>query len=182
MRTLHLARRLTALSSVDYRLLVRAYLRLAFVDLGLRLVGFRRLVAWIERRSAGVSRSTSGVAGLEPALVQQLRQYVRWLDVASRYHVVRARCLHQSLALHQWLREEGLASELRIGVLKDGNELKAHAWVEFEGHPVNDSPSAVAVFTPLRSMGAAPSERSAGGSGAPARTSGDIGLQSARWL
>lgn len=53
------------------------------------------------------------------------------------------------MVLHRWLREQGLPSELRIGVRKDGGALIAHAWVELGAHVVNDSRAAVMPFTRL---------------------------------
>jgi hypothetical protein len=75
--------------------------------------------------------------------------------VAARSHVVEARCLHQSLALHAWLRRERLPSELRIGVRKSYDELIAHAWIELGGQVVNDGPDRVAEFSPLATPGRA---------------------------
>jgi hypothetical protein len=37
--------------------------------------------------------------------------YARWLRVGAHQHVVRAECLHQSLAGHQWLRAQGASSD-----------------------------------------------------------------------
>jgi hypothetical protein len=132
-----------ALSHADRRLLVRAFLALGAVELGMRVQGFRRLVESAQRPAA----PTPDAMGPEP--FRRAGAYARWLDVASRYHPVRARCLHRSLALHRWLLQDGLPSELRIGVRKEAGELKAHAWVELAGRVVNDQPSDIEMFTPL---------------------------------
>jgi hypothetical protein len=71
------------------------------------------------------------------------------VKLASRHHPVAAQCLHRSLVLHQWLARKGVQTELRIGVKKAGPELKAHAWVEFKGNPVNDAPADLVAFVPL---------------------------------
>ena len=42
-------------------------------------------------------------------------------------------CLVQSLALDRMLRGRGHPAEVRIGVKREGGELAAHAWVEYEG-------------------------------------------------
>jgi hypothetical protein len=144
-----LLRRYRALSKADRRLLVRAFVRLIIVDMGLRAFGFRRLVERAGQQCAPANRGVDPRDVLDPTGLRRSRCYARWLEVASRYHVVRARCLHRSIALHRWLCEEGLPSELRIGVLKDGGELKAHAWVELGGHVVNDPPRSVEAFVPL---------------------------------
>lgn len=141
MAVLRKLRRYLALPAEDRWLVARAFVALAVVDFGLRVLGYRRL-------ADRMSRSARGRQG-GPEDVARAQRYVRWLDVAARHHFVRAQCLHLSLALHEWLRREGLPSELVIGVRKDGDALQAHAWVEFGGYVVNDRARAVAPFTPL---------------------------------
>jgi len=85
------------------------------------------------------------------------------------------------LALHQWLREEGLPSELRIGVRKDDGELRAHAWVELGGLVVNDGAGAVAAFTPLRSLASIASVVRASGDGSLIAGATRIDVQAAQW-
>jgi hypothetical protein len=136
-------RRGIALSHAERRLMVRAFLALGAVELGLRVQGFRRLVESARRQTT----SAPDAVGAEH--FRRAGEYTRWLEVASRYHPVRARCLHRSLALHRWLLQDGLPSELRIGVRKEDGELKAHAWVELAGRVINDRSSDVEVFTPL---------------------------------
>ena len=48
-------------------------------------------------------------------------------------------CLERSVVLVRLMRHHGLLPELQIGVhLGDDNSLSAHAWVEYEGVPIND--------------------------------------------
>jgi hypothetical protein len=132
-----------ALSNADRRLFARAYVSLAEVHVALVRGGFQRVM-----EQAPVATRCGAEAWTRDDL-KRARWYAGWLETASRYHVVRARCLHRSLALHRWLRQEGLPCELRIGVRKDGEELQAHAWIELGGHVVNDKPHQVATFAPL---------------------------------
>jgi hypothetical protein len=136
--------RFAVLSSSDRWDLLRAFAWITLVDLGLRTVGFQRLV---RQARAGSTRPELAESGSQAH--RRAHRYAHWIDVAARHHLVEARCLHRSLALHHWLRSEGLPSELRIGVHKAGDELKAHAWIELAGCVINDRPDAVAVFTPL---------------------------------
>jgi hypothetical protein len=138
-------RRCAELSREDLRLLVRAFITLGLIDLGLRVWGFRRVVEGAERPSKSAARAV-GADELHRA-----RQYARLVELAARHHVVRARCLHRSLALHLWLRGQRLPSELRIGVRKEHFALQAHAWVELGGQFIDESPEWVGTFTPLRS-------------------------------
>ena len=135
--------RYLALDRGDRWLLIRAFFWLTLADIWLRLGGFRR-----EARN-GLLRAdpASALAGADD--VRRARLYARWLDIATRHHVVSMRCLHRSLALHYWLRSEGVRSDLWIGVRREGDRLNAHAWVELGGHLVNDVPVKVRAFTPL---------------------------------
>lgn len=134
--------RYVALDRENRRTLACAFVWLAIVDLALRFAGFRRIVRFV--REAPPNTST-----VDPAAMRRAQRYARWLEVASRHHIVRARCLHRSLVLHYWLRGDGLPSRLRIGVRSEGRSLQAHSWVELGGQAVNEQPAAVAAFTPL---------------------------------
>jgi hypothetical protein len=139
-------RRYFALSCSDRWDVVRAFAWLTLVEIGLRTLGFQRL---LDQARVG---PTPPRAPESPRAHGRAHRCAHWIDVAARHHVVTARCLHRSLALYRWLRCEGMRSELRIGVRKQGNELKAHAWVELSGCVINDRPDAVAAFTPLGSQ------------------------------
>jgi hypothetical protein len=143
-------RRFLALEPLDRWLLARAFISLTLVDLGLRVVGVRPFV----RDNRTAAPLTEGA--ISPEVVQRIQRYTRWIEVASRQHFVRARCLHRSLALHLWLRRDGLPSVLRIGVRKADGALQAHAWVELYGQVVNDTPAAMATFTLLAPSSAPP--------------------------
>lgn len=140
--TLHHLRRFVALSAGDRGLLLRAFLALIHIDVRLRVHGFRQVVEQNHQASRPMA-----LAG--PEQWTRALRYAHWLGVASRHHLVRARCLHRSLALHRWLSQEGITGQLRIGVRKRSDELEAHAWVELDGQLVSERPEDVAGFTPL---------------------------------
>jgi hypothetical protein len=141
VRILRLAHRLLRLDPADARLLLRAFVALAAVDVRLRLFGFQRVIDSLDSSNAMPAPTDQDL--------HRARRYAFWLQAAGRHHVVRARCLHQSLALHGWLTAQGLSPDLRIGVRTDNRSLVAHAWVELGGQVVNDRPDAVSAFTPL---------------------------------
>ena len=55
-------------------------------------------------------------------------------------------CLVRSLVLQAVLGRRGVATELRIGVRKVGGVAEGHAWVEYEGHPINESVEVTATY------------------------------------
>ena len=129
-------------------LLTSAWVQLLAVELGVRCLGVRR--------TASLARDVAPSAPAPTTAQWQAENYARWLGVAARHHVVRAECLHQSLALHQWLRARGAPSTFVIGVARSEGELQAHAWVRLGDRLVGDSDATVAPFTELTAAGADP--------------------------
>ena len=140
--------RLRRLGRGNTRMLLSAWVRLLAVDLSVRCVGVRRTARMAPRTPLG-ARSA-------PVEHWHAQNYARWLRVAARHHLVRAECLHQSLALHQWLRARGASSTFVIGVTRASGELRAHAWVRLDGRLVGDVDAAVAPFAELTADGAEP--------------------------
>jgi hypothetical protein len=140
-------RRMLLLSPEDRMALFAAFVRLGVVDIALRLAGSRALAG--RRQPSPEPRGRA----LSDADWRVARRCAYWIDVAARHHVAHPRCLQRSLALHHWLQQQGLPSALRIGVRKEGAELKAHAWVELGGVAVNDHPDMLAGFVPLAGSG-----------------------------
>ncbi|MCL4541092.1 MAG: lasso peptide biosynthesis B2 protein [Chloroflexi bacterium] len=138
-------RRALSLTREERWLVARAVLHLLVFHLALRTLGLKRVASWASRPiSAHMERTVL------PSESRKANSYARWIEVASRHHLVPAMCLCRSLVLHYWLRKEGLPSELRIGVRKGAHKLEAHAWVELSGQVINDAPTTVAAFTPMR--------------------------------
>lgn len=96
----------------------------------LRLTGFNRTVWLLERWSRG-PRGASDLPGA--------RATADAVGLVAGRPVVGARCLGRSLVLWFLLRRRGIDASLVIGAAPEGGErLRAHAWVEVDGEPVND--------------------------------------------
>ena len=128
-------------------LLTRAAGRLALVSAEIRLLGFQHYLQRVP---------PAGAAPVATSAVARSRRYARSIDRASRCPLLPAHCLERSAALHWWLRRDGLPSELRIGVRRQGGQIAAHAWVELDGAPINDRPEALTPFLPLFTERASP--------------------------
>jgi hypothetical protein len=132
--------KLRALSWPERRLLCGSMLLLPLFWVGLRVFGLPRLRGWldgpvrIERPSLG--RDDIKVMG---TLVNIAGAHAPWPST----------CLTRSLLLGWLLRRRGVRSELRIGVRLDEGRLEAHAWVEYEGRPINDADDVAARFAPF---------------------------------
>lgn len=102
---------------------------LALLSLSLRLRGFLRTRSSLQNHLL----PANGLAGSSgPALT------VRMVRAAVRHSWVHATCLEESLVLWWLLGRQGIASELRVGVRKQGAKFEAHAWVECAGAALND--------------------------------------------
>lgn len=126
-----------ALSGAEKRVFVSAVTLLPLFWVGLRVCGFARLRAWLER-SALVPES-------RPA-VDELAAFGRLVNTAANRAPGPVTCLTRSLLLRWLLRRRGVASDLRIGVQFVQGKLEAHAWVEYAGVPINDAPDVARRF------------------------------------
>jgi hypothetical protein len=133
--------RFAVLANPERQLLVEAWLRLTMAAIALRFLGFRRLIGGT---APAVKPATNT---LDPSVIQRRATSI---ERAARHLFLPAMCLPRSIALHQWLRRDGIASELRIGVRKLGSGMAAHAWVEVNGSVVYESTDAASRFTPLQ--------------------------------
>lgn len=104
----------------------------------------------VERRRAQ-TRPGSAAPQEPSAGVERLG---RWVDAAARYHPLRTRCLHRSLALKWMLAGRGIDADLRIGVRREGEELAAHAWLERDGVRLGSTGRTAEAFAPLAPPGA----------------------------
>ncbi len=138
-----------ALQPSERALLLRAFVSLAVMEALLRVAGYQRVVRWTGRRGSARYQDAAALA--------RARELAHWIAVAARHHLVPARCLARSLVLHRWLWQEGLPGDLRIGVRKEHGAIRAHAWVEYHGHVINDQEAAVLQFVPLTGLSASSS-------------------------
>jgi len=157
-------RRLAGLSRGERRLLVRATILTALVQLALGRVPFstlRRLVTRGRHHDNGSREDDRGLAD----------QVVWAVTAASRRVPGQATCLSRALTVHALLHRRGCPSRLHIGVVR-GNQgaLAAHAWVESGGRIlIGGTESEIGRFTPLAAFDA---ERAcAPRSGSPVRAS-----------
>jgi hypothetical protein len=56
-------------------------------------------------------------------------------------------CLSRSFALWTLLRRRGLETQLQIGYRKKDGKFEGHAWLEYQGNPINEAPGVIATYT-----------------------------------
>ena len=100
------------------------------VDLTLRIVPVKRL---LDRYS---DRGT-GLVSIPEDEAEAFISRAAWLvESAGRFAPIRTTCLKESLVLYWILERKHIETELRIGVLRTGRDVQAHAWLERNGVPV----------------------------------------------
>jgi hypothetical protein len=84
---------------------------------------------------------------------ERLAELVR---IAGTRGPIRCACLPQAVVLARMLRARGLPADIRIGVARNAEGLKAHAWVELEGRALGHRDNQTDTFGVLELSGTAP--------------------------
>jgi len=129
-----------ALSWPERKLLFYSMLLLPLFWVGLRVFGLPRLRGWLNG-SARIDQP--------PRTREDLEAMGALVNIAGNHAPWPSTCLTRSLLLGWLLGRRGVRSELRIGVRLDEGRLDAHAWVEYEGKPINDAFDVATRFAPF---------------------------------
>jgi Transglutaminase-like superfamily len=114
---------------------LRCLFLLMVCDVALRVLGFARTLHFA-RRLAGHSTTTESTQMVQPTLHNVV--------VATVLYPGRSKCLEQAIAAFVLLRRRGIPVDVRFGV--QPYPFFAHAWVELNGVPLNESPEVIARF------------------------------------
>jgi len=113
-------------------LFLRASVVLPLISISLRWRGFRKT-------KASLQHFLSVPYGLRNLDAQVRAIWTAQLVRAAAHHAIGdPACLEVSLALWWLLARQGIASDLRVGIRKDGETFEAHAWVECGGAALNE--------------------------------------------
>lgn len=103
------------------------------IHLGVRLIGLARVRRVLRRLPPGDAPPAADIA----LIVEHTRLRMRLVKIRLPWC---GNCLSRSLAIWFLLRRQRIDSALRIGAMMKDSGLEAHAWVEFDGKPVNAGP------------------------------------------
>ncbi|HEX5734963.1 MAG TPA: lasso peptide biosynthesis B2 protein [Blastocatellia bacterium] len=146
MFTMNKWRKFIGLSARERWLLSQSLVLLPFAAAALSVMGLRRYQRLMDRFSRAIKPD---VAGDERELRDRVRKTARLVEAARRYGPYRAKCLPESLTLWWLLRRQGIESQVKFGARKNDRRMEAHAWVEFEGVPLNDTTDVMERFKPF---------------------------------
>jgi hypothetical protein len=134
-----------ALPAAERRRTCEAALLLLVVRMALALLPLPRAL-----RLFGIAHRATAGGRIDP---DQAALVGRAVTRAARHVPFRAVCLQQAFAALLMLRRRGLAATVHVGLLRDGSELKAHAWSRSGEVPVTGV-AAARGFTPIAAFGA----------------------------
>jgi hypothetical protein len=116
----------------------RSFWRLLVVSGSLKILGLKRCLTMVHRISATKQCQECADAATK------IKEAVRKTELAGTLVPLRTLCLERSIAALWCLRRLGLHAVLRIGVCPF--PLRAHAWVEYDGRPVNEHPENLKLY------------------------------------
>lgn len=125
------------LPTTEQRFLLQSLCLLGLTGLGLRLLGFNRCYVGLSRW--GNSTTKRRVLLTQSATTTIIRRTLRCLAMVVRHSPYTGNCLSRSLTLWWLLQRQHIPCDLRIGVRQHTDYLEAHAWVEYQGYPLNES-------------------------------------------
>ena len=123
---------LCAFSREDYWILGKAWILLLVTELGLRTVSLQR-TQWLLRYPKRDAKSVP-----ETSTMATAARLGRLVDLAGQYHLLTVRCLSRALVLQRLLGQRGVVTDLQIGVRRECDTIRAHAWLEADGQLVGE--------------------------------------------
>ncbi len=137
------------LSGRDRSFLIKTYVLLTLVRLGLWLVPFEQLWKALIRLGRYRTQQVPSPLGIG-AIVQRAIWAVNW---SCRLTPGGAKCLVRALTAKVLLDRHQCPAEFKIGVAKNSaGQFEAHAWIEVEGRVVIGQLHNLEQFTPMPSL------------------------------
>jgi hypothetical protein len=137
-------RRFLQLNRKQKRTVLIAGVTLVATHIGLRLFGFR---AW--RKFLGAFGRRPAAELVSDESIDRALAIARLQFSAEQHLFFRPSCLEHSLVLQLVLRREGIAAAIRVGGRKQSGRFEAHAWVEVNGTPLDNTRADGTEFVPF---------------------------------
>ena len=96
------------------------------VELILHVSPFSVIMEKLRRRAAGFNRRIRNKVATADSTIR----LARLVDIADRHGLFKPSCLRKAVLFAWLLGSRGVTSAVHIGVTKDAEALKAHAWLE----------------------------------------------------
>ena len=126
-------------SSAQWWLALRAWWVLGLVKIALQVGDFKSIRNWAAR-----VRETKPLSAEQTnTLVDQTVQLVE--TIAGR-HLTKITCLPRALTITRLLGRRGIRTDLKMGLRREADIVKGHAWVEYNQRPINDADDISTVY------------------------------------
>ena len=106
---------------------------LPLLTVGLRVRGFGATQRLLQKLTKA-AKNNSPMTAVESRVALTSRMVL----AAARNSPIPSTCLERSLSLWWMLARQGIVTQFRIGVRKDGETFAAHAWVERNGVAIGE--------------------------------------------
>lgn len=140
MRAISTLRKVVRMPARELRLLFAAAVALPLVWGGLRWYGLAPLRTKLKGKP---------VDSWADVNLEHLRRMGQLVNRIGRFELGVDSCLSASVVFDWLCRRRGIASQLCIGVRFVERRLEAHAWVEWDGTPINDRDDIARNFAPF---------------------------------
>lgn len=110
------------------------------VSMLIRFIGIQRTTRLLcPKRSDSLNVSNMNDSKIESSKLEEPKRLLRSLIAAVKSTPFKGNCLSRSMVLKRLLQKHKIRSELLIGV-RNRPKFRAHAWVEYQGIPLNAGP------------------------------------------
>lgn len=116
------------------------------------VISFRSHAHWRKKVSYFVTEPSSYNPALTSSVQAQIDHIIVLSEIAGRHHLRHMNCLRRCLTQKQLLQKRKFNSKLHLGVKFEGSQLKAHAWLTFQGKVINDTDDIVKSYSELKTM------------------------------
>jgi len=130
----HKFKQTRSLSFQDWKIFIEAWLTLSWVDFTVSHLPYRHWKSWCNSPQEDTDNKHADSD-------YDINRLVWLINAAANNHPRKPTCLRRSITLKKMLERRDINTTLCIGVNKDGSELKAHAWIECNGHVINSDAS-----------------------------------------
>ena len=122
------------LPAADRRAFHQLFFMIPLTHHALQIFGVRKVAAYYDRKALQTPDASEVPADV-------VRRYRRVLGILDRNRPRPDRCLARSLVLRALLQRKGVQTSLHIGHRRASDGIEGHAWLEYEGKTVFDSPA-----------------------------------------
>lgn len=144
MVVLRKLRTLRSLGLDGTRLAMEALLLTVFVPASFSVFGVPRteryLRRWALSRKTGYPPASLGAGAV-------IKVVLRSQNIVRRNTGIAGSCLTRSFTLWTLLLRRGIRTDLRVGFRKCEGTVEGHAWIEYDGLPLNEDPKAILTYS-----------------------------------